>query len=158
MRFGLVFIFLSLLLASCHENLIQKNIDEVFGYWVVSQIVYSNAVSSYDGAPNYEIYQFTSEYVSNINNISNYLGYIYEIVSFVTTDKIVSNSWGVDLNNNKMYIYTDSTNYTYTFFLVANNSSNVNEIWLSDGVFSLSNTNYQFFASNGIIRYVLKRK
>jgi hypothetical protein len=157
-KFTLFSLALLFLVSGCSEKPIEGGINKIFGYWQLSKIIYSNSTSSYDNSPNYSLYYFTSDYVTNKDNISNYSGYIYGISSFVITNSVVSNTWGVDLRNNKLYIYTDSTNYVYTFSFVANNSDDINEIWLSQGVFSVSNTNYSFFVSNGIVRYVLKKK
>ncbi len=157
-NFLTLFLVLIIWISGCSEKPIEGDISKIFGYWQLSKIVYSNSTSSYDNSPNYSLYYFSTDYVTNRDGISNYSGYIYEISSFVITDSVVSNTWGVDLKGRKFYIYVDETNYVYTFSFVANNSDDINEIWLSQGIFSVSNTNYSFFTSNGIVMYVLKKK
>ncbi|MGB9878747.1 MAG: hypothetical protein ACPLGZ_02070, partial [Candidatus Pelagibacter ubique] len=89
------------------------------------------------------------------NSSSNYIGSIQEI--YPTNTNTVSNLWNLNLDNNSLNIEIGSTNYSYTINFVSVDSTDINYIWLMEGTYSISNTNYYFFISNNIEIYILKK-
>lgn len=149
-------LFLVIFLVSCSGGpIIDKEIDHIFGEWIHERIEYSNTTVYVSSSGNETIYNFISEFHSFTNNLSNYIGEIYYISSGTTN--VVSNTWAFDVKNDKLYINTSNTNFVYTINLVAVDSSNVNYLWLMDGVYSISNQSYYFFVSNNIKMYILKK-
>ncbi|MGC8870876.1 MAG: hypothetical protein ACP5PT_07295 [Brevinematia bacterium] len=140
---------IQIILNSCYNTPITKDFQKIYGYWYLERIKYSN-ITIYPDNP-MVIYIFTS----NINSSSNYIGSIQEI--YPTNTNTVSNLWNLNLDNNSLNIEIGSTNYSYTINFVSVDSTDINYIWLMEGTYSISNTNYYFFISNNIEIYILKK-
>lgn len=152
-RSWLLFIVFILILYSCSERPITKDFEKIYGFWQLERIKYSNS-TTYPSNP-LLVYVFTANLVVVTNNTSNYLGVIQEIYSNATN--FISNTWNLDLVNNLLSVNIDITNFSYVINFVAVDSTDVNYIWLMEGKYSISNTNYYFFISNNVEMYILKK-
>ncbi len=145
----MIVFFSSILINGClTQPTLTKDLENVFGTWIHEKTVYSN----YTSDVNSTIYVFENVFLEFTNNISNYSG---KLIHFSTNTQTIV--WKLDLAKDKLYIEIDITNFEYTLNLVAVDSTNVNYLWFMNGIYTLSNTNYYFFISNNIRKYVLKK-
>lgn len=133
---------------------IMEKVDHLFGQWLHERVEYSNSVF-YPPPGNQTFYVFKEEFLYFTNNLSNYSGEVWFIEQGFTNAFTVV--WSVDLKNNKLYLDIDVTNFAYTVNMVAVDSTNVNYLWLMDGVYRVSNRVYYFFVSNNVRRYLLRK-
>ncbi|MEN2997474.1 MAG: hypothetical protein ABDH28_00320, partial [Brevinematia bacterium] len=138
-RVSVLFIlFPFLLVFGCGGRVeLMEDVGHIFGRWLHERVEYSNS-GVYLPPDNTSIYLFKDEFLYFTNSLSNYQGEIHYITSGMTN--IVATVWALDLKNNKLYVKVGITNFTYTINMVAVDSTNVNYLWLMEGVYEVSNS------------------
>lgn len=144
------FMILSLFFGCVNTQNLVKDESKIFGLWLFDKIVYSNYTLDVAYVSN-TVFVFENRIANVSNNITNYYGSI-EVYS-----QVITNLWNVDLRANKISLIVSNTNFIYTIALVAVDSEDVNYIWLMDGFFVYSGVTNNFFVSNGIKMYTLKK-
>ncbi|MCX8029587.1 MAG: hypothetical protein N2712_06285 [Brevinematales bacterium] len=147
------FISVILVLVGCNALPdMDKNVEQIFGYWHHEKTEYSNATIVQTPTT---VYFFKPVVVYVSNNLTNYSGEILDIQGFSTNS--ITNVWAFDAKNNKLYLMVGITNFIYSINLVAVDSTNINYIWLFEGVYRISNVTVGFFVSNNVRRYIFRK-